>query len=666
MLVNTIRMVNLRKITSKIKLFSALTAITAIISVAIISEPLIAVKAFAPLETANLKSTINCSVFYSGGESQLINCDELYVKYEEMPQYLIDAFVCIEDRRFFEHEGVDFYRIIGALAKNLKSKSYREGASTITQQLIKNTHLSADKTLKRKINEIRLARAVERKFSKSEILEMYLNKIYFGNGIYGIGNASRYYFKKNPENLSLKECASLAAIINNPSRFNPISQPENCNNRANLVLKSMYDCGKIDRKTYLTTKNEDLIVSPTHIDNTYDEIINEACRILQCPKSRILGGKYKIYTSLKKDLTDLCSAVHSQAKDLGVENQNYAVLVSDNGGKILSFAFSGDASPFNTKRQPASTIKPLLVYAPALENNSIVPITPILDEKTDFAGYSPRNYKDSYDGWTNIKECLANSRNVPAVKILSMNGINYSKRIARRFGIEFDTKDSSLALALGGMTNGVTLNQLNGAYSAFANNGIYTKNRLITRIDYDDKPIYIAPDRSERIISEETAYFINDMLSTCRKEGTAQKLKDLDFEVAAKTGTAGNKNGNTDAYCMAYTPQYSVSVWIGGKKERLPNYVTGGNQCAEIAKNILSMLDIDKNIAFKRPENIKKLEIDKIEYIKNHKIVLALGAKKSQTLTAEFSNKKLPSAYKYYPDNFPLVMNDNIFSKEHR
>ncbi len=642
---------------NRLRIIFAALCCSVILSVALITEPILPLKGFSVLNEDSLMSAINCSVYYSNDEE--LNSDTVYVSYSQIPKHVIDAFVSIEDSRFFEHEGVDYYRILGAALKNIKSRSFKQGASTITQQLIKNTHLTEVKTIKRKLEEVRLARQIERKLSKREILEAYLNKIYFGNNAYGIGNAARLYFGKKVENLSVSEAATLAAVINNPSRFNPLTQIKNVTERRNMVLFAMLKAKKISYETYSTEKNTEIKLVENKKDGLYDIIIQEACRLLDSPKSRILSGNYQIYTTLDKELTSKAQTLieFEQSKD----NINSNVIISNKNGEIVYVYSMGQINPLSTKRQPASTIKPFVCYVPALENKTILPITPILDEKTDFDGYCPKNYQDKYLGWTSAKSCLIHSQNVPAVKLLLSNGIEYSKRIAKRFGLTFTDKDNNPAIALGGMEKGFTLNQLNTAYAALGRNGIYKENYLIKRIVHNGRTVYRHGNDEKKIISDETAYFINDMLSSCAKEGTAKILDGCEYELAAKTGTAGDSNGNTDAYCIAYTPQYTVSVWMGSTVNKMPNEVTGGGKCAEIAKKALSMLDINSELRFNKPKNIIEVEIDKKEYYVNHKVVLALGAKKIDTIKAEFSVKNLPLSYKYYPDNYILLMNDNVF-----
>jgi len=632
-----------------------------IISIALIFEPLVRIKNFSTLKTENLQTTVNCSAYFSN-KLKMEN-HYTYVAYDQIPKHVIDAFTSIEDSRFFEHEGIDFYRIFGAILKNIKSKSYKQGASTITQQLIKNTHLSSSKNLKRKISEIRLARHIERKFSKEKIFELYLNKIYFGNNIYGIGNAAKKYFNKDILEITISEGATLAAIINNPTKYNPLINYEKTVLRRNTVLYQMKLKNKITNKIYIEQKNTPLNILYTPNNEIYNIVINEASKILDCSINQVLYGNYKIYTTLDFNLQNNSQEIYNYVKYNNLNNENISIITSNTNGEILFIFNHGNANPLSTKRQPASTIKPFLSYTPAIENNSLLPLTPILDEKTDFSGYSPKNYKNRYLGWASAKDCLIYSQNIPAVKLLISNGIENSKKFASKFGLTFSQNDNSLSIALGGLNQGFTLNQINTAYNVFSRDGIYKENYLIEKIEHNNKVLYTHKGIEHRIIKSETAYFINDMLKECAKSGTAKKLKNIDCEIAAKTGTAGNTNGNTDAYCIAYTPQYTISSWIGNKTTLLPNHITGGNTCTDLVDITLSMLDINSEIKFNKPKYIVELDIDKKEYINNHKITLALGAKKIDTIKAEFSITNLPLSYKYYLSNYILYMNDNVFNE---
>ena len=505
-----------------------------------------------------------------------------------------------------------------AVINNVKNGKIKEGASTITQQLVKNVYLSGEKTLNRKLKEIKLARQLEKKYPKTEILNLYLNKIYYGEGSYGVVAAAKRYFGKEPENLSLSECATLAAIVKAPSTYTPYKNCELCLKRRNLVLKEMFSQGFIVETDYNAAINEAIVLTDKNSDNISDfsdEAICEAIEILQKENAEQLNG-YKIYTSVRSDLQKELPVptISDTAKD-------FIVLVTDNKSGII-IAYKSTVGQI--KRCPASAAKPWLVYAPAIEENYVTEATKILDEKTNFGGYTPSNAGKNYQGYVSVKESLSKSLNVPAVKIANSLGMKKIKEYARKLNVSFTNDD--LSVSLGNLSGGMTLKELTSAYSPFFSNGYYKKVGFITKIiNPDGKIVYEGEnDDTVKVFSDSTCFIINDMLKETVKSGTAKKLATLDVSVYAKTGTNGNENGNSDAYCIAYTPEYTVSVWMGNANETLmPNSITGGTEPAKTAKEIFSCLYKNKTVKdFDVPDSVKYVEIDKKEYENNQRLVL--------------------------------------------
>lgn len=548
-----------------------------------------------------------------------------YVKYDSLPEHTKQAFVSIEDKNFYSHKGVNYKRIVGAMIKNLKSASLREGASTITQQLVKNTQLSSEKTFTRKIKEIALSQKVEEKFSKEEILEQYLNIIYFGNNCYGIENAANYYFSKPAHDLSLEEGATLAGIIKSPSKYSPISHYDNCLKRRNLVLSEMAKDGKISTQELLTAQNKPIELNlSTEKENKLNSFsqsaIDEAMGILSLPARQIALAGYKIYTYQD---TEKQQALENAITSCPTEN-NYAGIVLDNKKhSVLAYVGSSPYKILEAKRQPGSLIKPILVYAPALNEDIIYPSTQLLDEPTTIAGYNPKNVGEVYRGYVSARESLAKSINIPAVKVLSYVGIDKAKSYAEDLGIKFDESDDSYALALGGMTYGTNILDLSGAYSTFANGGRYSAPKFISYItDKNDKLVYIHKPEEEAVLREDASYMLTDMLVTCAQTGTARKLSSLDKTLASKTGTVGKPNSklNLDAWNITYSPNLTCGVWIGNL-DNTPITCAGGNQPTEIAKNFFSQMKDDGEFA--KPDSIVEKDIDLTELEENHRIVLA-------------------------------------------
>ncbi|HAJ78017.1 MAG TPA: hypothetical protein DCO89_03020, partial [Clostridiales bacterium] len=526
------------------------------------------------------------------------------VRLDELPSFVPQSFISIEDKDFYKHNGLNYKRIAKAFINNLKSKSLKEGASTISQQLIKNTHLTNEKTITRKINEMALARELEKNFSKDEIMETYLNVIYFGNGAYGLENASQIYFGKPAKELEIEESAMLAGIIKSPRTYSPILNPENALKRRNLVLNEMKKDGAITEEQCniaaskpIEIKNE---ISRDISKNFYEEAtLLEAEKLLDMTENQIALGGYKIFT-YQVNIDQ--NALHSTITDLDYYDKNsrgniadgVGICIDSKTGGITAFDAKSVYDVVNMKRSPGSSLKPILVYAPALEYGKISPSTMILDEQKSFGGYAPHNVGNKYYGWIDATKTVEKSLNIPAIKIMQTTGIENSKKFAEKAGIEFDKEDRSYAIALGGLTQGITVKQLVNSYVPFANDGKFIEAKFIRKIcDKNGKVIYENAENSSQIMSPETAYLMTEMLVSGVKKGTSSRLNQLPFEVAGKTGTVGisGTNYNSDVWSVGYTPQKIVGVWLGnstGEKEfRLEGRNNGGTFCTSIVRDVL-------------------------------------------------------------------------------
>lgn len=552
------------------------------------------------------------------------------------------AFVDVEDRRFFSHHGFDLRGVVRASLKNLKTLSFKEGASTISQQLIKNTHLTHQKTIKRKLQEYKLTAKLEKKYTKKEILEKYLNTIYFGHSCFGITSASKFYFNKSPKELTLGESAILAGIVKSPNNYSPFKQPEKCLARRNFVLQSMCDLGHISKKECDTAKKEVLPTTPNEYNfhKAYVSALFDELELLSDAYNFKLGGNLKIYTYLNTNLQNEIEKL-TQIKDC-----DFVISVLDNQTRGFK-AYSSSAGKI--VRPPASIIKPLLVFAPALEEKFLSPATPILDEKIDFSGYTPKNYDDKYRGFVSVREILSKSLNVPAVKILNAIGLEKACSYMKKLDLEIEPTDQSLALALGGMRNGFDLNSLVNAYSTFPNHGEYAKGGFVRKVVVDNTIIYERNAQTNKVFSEETAYLTTDMLKSAVKDGTAKKLRSLTFDVAGKTGTNGTEKGNLDAYTLSYTTKDTLGVWLGNRNNTSIQE-SGGGLPANLSLKIHQFLQsyYQKNNQtienFQRPKNVKNIALDRIEYEKSQKLLLA--------------DDHSPNEYKFYElfnlDHLPM------------
>ncbi len=551
--------------------------------------------------------------------------------FEEIPSHTINAFIAIEDKRFFKHNGVDYKALIRATVNNINSASIKEGASTISQQLIKNTHLSNEKTLKRKITEIKLSKELEKKYSKKQILEMYLNTIYFGDNCYGITSASMHYFNKNPSELTINESAMLASIVKAPAYYSPFKDLNRAIKRKNLVLSEMFKQKYIDKITYEENANKELNLSTnTNIEYDYLYLLNEETSSY-ISKNPYGVSALNIHTSFDNYIQRLIKDVFSDYSTTKVDKS--AIIMDKNANILAYFSTCGDI-----KRQLGSVIKPIAVYGPAIEENLVNSCTIICDKKEDFNGYSPSNYNDIYKGNISVKDSLCFSSNVCAVKLLNSLGVNKSVDYLNKLGINLVDTDKNLSLALGATTNGVKLSKITSAYCSLINNGIYNQPLCTTNLNKRRK--------TEKVFSEDTAYIISDMLNGAVNFGTAKKLSFVNDKLCAKTGTVGNKNGNTDAYTISFSNNFVLGVWCGSKDNKaMPNYITGGTLPAKISAEIWKKIENikGKQIPLNKPKRVQELDIDKTIYEDENKIVLSdENAPNRYKLRFLFKNNNIP------------------------
>ncbi len=540
-----------------------------------------------------------------------------------LPSHVKSAFIDTEDKRFYSHKGFDLLRIAKASYNNIRFHSFKEGASTISQQLIKNTHLNQEKTLKRKLKEWKLTQKLEKKYSKNDILEKYLNTIYFGHNCFGIDAASRFYFNKKASDLDVSEAAILAGLIKSPNNYSPFKNPTLCLKRRNCVLTLMLNNKSISRMQYENALNAPL--PPPHKQSKhnygYVHFVFDELDSLSEKYHFKVGGKIEIFTHmdqvLQSKIEELTDNIHECDKN---------IMLFDNHIHGYKACVS---SIENIRRSPASLIKPLLIYAPALEENLISPATPILDEKVNYSGYAPENYDKKFHGYVSARECVEQSLNIPAVKTLSALGLDKARNYLNALNLKIHDEDVSLALALGGMKNGFTLRQLMESYSVFPNAGNYTNGHFVSQIKINGVTVFQQKLQEKQVFSPESAYLMTDMLKSTAKKGTAKKLRSLPFDIAAKTGTAGTENGNTDAYAIAFTPKITVGVWLGNKNNAYISQTGGGLPC-NVLYNIYEYLynnrpnDFKQN--FEKPENIVSLPLDKYAYYDTHTILQADNA----------------------------------------
>jgi len=555
------------------------------------------------LDIKSLENTGSFTTFYDLNDKEIstysLSADKLAIK--SVPKTVEQAFIASEDKNFYSHGGVDYLRIIKAAFVDITSGRFSQGASTISQQLIKNTQLTNEKTIGRKLREIKLTQKLESVYSKNKILEMYLNTIYFGENCYGIQSAAEYYFGKSAEELSLNEATLLAATIKSPSSVNPKKDLNALKQKQKNVLKSMERCGfitsedieKTESETILVQSNDNNLNSP-YFSAVYSEIQNDVklndYQLKNC----------KIYTGYDEEVQQNLSY-----ERLPYDRQS---IVIDNKTLEINGYYSTCGEIL---RAPASTIKPLAVYAPAIEKGLITQYSIIDDTKTSFGDYSPDNYKSKYYGNVYVRDALKLSLNIPSVKVLNMIGTEMAISSLNKMG--FMEANKNLNLALGVTDSGVSLKTIAGAYSTFANFGVYKKPHFIRKIlDENGKTVYEYKPIGERVFSDGTASVITDILKECSLSGTAKLLKDLSFEVASKTGTYGNEKGNTDAYSISYTTDKTIASWVGNADSSLmPDDVTGGGLATRINLSVLNNIYKNKTPSDFVYKDVKYLYFDK-------------------------------------------------------
>lgn len=535
----------------------------------------------------------------------------------ELSDDTLHAFIASEDHTFYKHGGLNYKRMLKALYKNVTSRSFKEGASTISQQLVKNTHLSNDKTIMRKLKEIRLTRQLERKYSKDEILEMYLNTIYFGHNCYGLQSAANFYFDENAEALTLEQSATIVGLLTSPNNYSPFRNPEKCLQRRNSVLKSMKECGYIDNKRLEEESAKPLSATYITDKEKYSDYLSAVFDELDGIRASAYGdlAGCKVYTYLNTERQNVLESLSFDSDE--------SVIIRDRNGGVTAFLSSiGEA-----KRQIGSTAKPIFVYAPALEEKKIDLYTKIKDEKVDFNGYSPENYDKKYRGDVTVEESIMQSLNVPAVKTLNTLSLSACERYALKMGIKLEDGEKNLSLALGAMNEGLSLKSLCDCYSVFSNGGNFVPSSFIKEIvGADGKRIYRDEKQSVNVFSKGTCSLINDVLCKTGKSGTARKLKGFNFDVACKTGTCGNSDGNTDAYSVAYTSDLTLGVWLGNKDNKRTTLTGGADACGYVKEILSAVYDESTPAPLDKESGTVTIEIDREDYERDGKVTLADSA----------------------------------------
>lgn len=524
--------------------------------------------------------------------------NRVWVDSSQIAQVMKDAIVSIEDERFYKHHGVDIKRTVGATGKYLLSKlgigSANYGGSTITQQVIKNITNEKENTPSRKIKEMMRAIALEKQLTKDEILTMYLNIAYFANNCNGVEAAANMYFDKSAIDLSLEEAASIAGITQFPSEYDPFQHPDNNIEKRNLVLKKMLELGYIDEARYNEASASDLVVSSAYRDSQgritsyfVDQVVNDVISDLMTQKGysndfatqQVYNGGLKIYSTLDPDIQDIMENVFANVYNFDyAEGVQSAMVVMDPytgkvrgiiGGLGQKTDIRGWNRATQSTRQPGSAIKPLSVYAPAIDTGKITEATQLVDEEITIGDdkWKPKNSYNDFYGEMTVKEAIARSSNIPAVKVLDMVGVSTSfGYLQNKFHLStLDEQDKNYSsLALGGLTNGVTVEDMAGAYATFVNSGKYIKPYTYTRVlDSTGQVILENTANSTQAISAASAYITADLLYGVVNSsvGTGRGAK-LDCGISAY-GKTGTTDDDCDKWFVGFTPYYVGACWYG-------------------------------------------------------------------------------------------------------
>lgn len=600
-------------------------------------------------DLANYKPIESTKIYSSDGVllAEIFKENREFISYDTVPKHLKDATVAIEDFRFYNHPGVDIVGIARAFYRNLQSKTIGQGGSTLTQQLVRNIYLTPEKTFTRKLQEIALAIQLERQKTKDEILEMYLNEVYYGSGTFGVQTAAKIYFGKDAKDLTLAESALIAGLPKKPSGYSPYENLKAAIGRRNIVLGRMAELGYITNEEKNEAVKEEVKLvglkrggiskykAPwfvTHVIKSFNDEHDDL----------IYTGGLRIYTTLNYEMQQ----VAEKALREGVKRARYQrvsqgalVCIDPKTGHIK--AMVGGVNPnfvadqFNrvtqAKRQPGSTFK-AFVYTAAIDNGYSADYR-ISNNRISYPmgggkSWTPRNDNGRYGGTYTIKNAVAQSVNVCAVRMADMVGIDEVIKYAHMLGIKSQL-GRNLSLALG--SSEVTPLEMCSSYGVFANDGVYAEPTYITRItkesrnNKDDSLIERNEPKLTKVLSEETAAIMNDIFRGVVTSGTARRGVRGVRDAHGKTGTTSN---DRDAWFVGYTPALVTAVWVGNDDNTRMRSVYGGGVCAPIWSKFMQ-----------KAINIHKAEEDASN--KENKLA-------AETKSSESTNKVVPSDSKYY------------------
>ncbi|EHJ56111.1 penicillin-binding protein, 1A family [Streptococcus urinalis 2285-97] len=591
------------------------------------------------LSETQLKST-NSSLIYDGNNNLIADLGSEKresVTADSIPINLVNAITSIEDKRFFNHRGVDVYRILGAAWHNLVSNS-TQGGSTLDQQLIKLAYFStkeSDQTIKRKAQEVWLSLQMERKYTKKEILTFYINKVYMGNGNYGMLTAAKSYYGKDLKDLSYAQLALLAGIPQAPTQYDPYSHPDTAKSRRDTVLQQMYSNGNITKKEYDTAVATPVADGlqplrqtssyPKYMDNYLKEVIEQ---VKSKTGKDVFTSGMKVYTNIQPEAQQRLYDIYNTDDYVAYPDDSMQVastVMDVTTGKVIAQLGSrkqtsnvsfGTNQAVLTDRDWGSTMKPISAYGPAIEDGDY---TTTAQSTNDSIYYWPGTNTQIYDwdlkynGWMSIQTAIQQSRNVPAVRALEAAGLKSAAKFLSGLGIKYPEMHYSNAISSNNSSSdnkyGASSEKMAAAYSAFANGGTYYEPQYINKVEFNDGTTKSFSSNGSRAMKETTAYMMTDMLKTvltygtgteaaisgvvqAGKTGTSNYTDDELAKVEAETGIYSDYVGTMapDENFVGYTNQYAMAVWTGYKNRLTPVYGDGLNVAASVYKNMMSYL----------------------------------------------------------------------------
>lgn len=585
------------------------------------------------VQLSDFTVSLSSSILYEDADGNWQNLTNLsstenrvWIDYADIPKDMEHAAVAIEDKRFYKHKGVDWYRTTGAFINMFLSMKNDFGGSTITQQLIKNLTKQDDITVQRKLLEIFQALEFEKSYDKEEIMEWYLNIVYFGEGCNGVYTAAETYFGKEPKDLTLAECASIIGITNNPSKYDPFISRENNKTRQETILKQMYEQGYISKEQYDEAMAQELVFVRSEseegtqtiysyyaeavINDVLNDLVEQKGVSRDTARTLLYSGGYQVYScydaSIQQAIDDVYTDLGNMPQRPSASGQQFesAIVIMDpytgeikglsggTGKKTINF---GTNRSTQSKRPPGSSIKPIATYGPAMELGLITQYTQVNDSpdiKLSGTSWYPKNSGGGNYGVITIREALQRSLNTVSAQILD--------KLTPRASYEF-LKDklgvTSLAesdcdyapLALGQLTNGITVREMTQAYSAFVNDGVFTYGRTYSYVkDSKGEVVLENPARTIVAFKANTAWNMADMLCNAVNSGTGTEARLSGMPVGGKTGTTTN---NCDRWFVGFTPYYVAAVWTGYDMPEYMNF--SGNPAAQIWKLVMEPIHKD-------------------------------------------------------------------------